>query len=107
MEVPQTIETLIQQLQSGTEDEKAIAAGVLGRLANDEIMAGKIATAGGIDPLVVPWHVPGSACFLATTCTKALAQHGGQLGQENATQSLWSLLTAGRLREEEDWGPLV
>ena len=49
------IKQLIEQVQNGTDDQKAVAAGVLGRLASIHQLPLLIASAGGIESLVVTW----------------------------------------------------
>ena len=49
------IKLLIEQVQNGTDDQKAVAAGVLGRLASIHELPVLIASAGGIESLVVTW----------------------------------------------------
>lgn len=56
------IKLLIEQVQNGTDDQKAVAAGVLGRLASIHELPVLIASAGGIESLVV-------TCFQLDTST--------------------------------------
>ena len=87
------IKLLIEQVQNGTDDQKAVAAGVLGRLASIHELPVLIASAGGIESLV------------------ALARDGSELGKENATAALWALLMAQErqltVRDEGDHGENV